>query len=56
MYATLMKSDIVHPYGRAKGGTSPVGVEMCTKPNDLSPSESEGCGHGEGSYPSYQQM
>ena len=30
VYATLMQSDIVQPYGRAKAGTRPVGLS-CAK-------------------------
>ena len=28
VYATLLQSDTVQPYGRAKAGTRPVGVEL----------------------------
>ena len=48
MYATLLQSDTVQPYGRAKEGTRPVGVELRKKPKDLSASEREERGHGEG--------
>ena len=39
---------VYEPYGRAKAGTRPVGVELRKKPKDLSASESEERGHGEG--------
>ena len=48
VYASLLQSDTVQPYGRAKAGTRPVGVELRKKPKDLSASESEERGHGEG--------
>ena len=48
MYDTLLQSDTVQPYGRTKVGPRPVGVEIHKKPKDLSVSESEECGHGEG--------
>ncbi len=34
VYATLLQSDTVQPYGRAKAGTRPVGVEMRKKPKE----------------------
>ena len=40
--------DTEHPYGRAKSDTRPVGVDLWKKPKDLSASENEECGHGEG--------
>ena len=48
MYATLLQSDTLKPYGRAKAGTRPVGVELRKKPKDLSTHESDERGHGEG--------
>ena len=48
MYATLLQSDTLKPQGRAKAGTRPVGVELRKKPKDLSASEREERGHGEG--------
>jgi hypothetical protein len=36
VHATLLQSDTVHPYGRAKAGTRPLGVELRKKPKDLS--------------------
>ena len=49
MYATLMQSDTVQSYGRAKiADTRPVGVELRKKPKDLSANKSEEFGHGEG--------
>jgi hypothetical protein len=32
VYATLLQSDTVKPYGRAKTGTRPLGVGMRKKP------------------------
>ena len=48
MHATLLQSDTVQPYGRAKAGTRPVGVERHKKTKDLSVSERVECGYGEG--------
>ena len=48
VYATLLESDTVHPYGRAKSDKRFVGVELRKKPKDLSASEREECGHGKG--------
>ena len=48
MYATLLQSDTVQSYGHAKEDMSPVGVGLKKKPKDLSASEWEECGHGEG--------
>ena len=48
VYATLLQSDTLNPYGRAKTGTSPVGVELRKKPKDLSVSEREDREYGEG--------
>ena len=48
MYATLRQLDTVQSYGRAKSGTRPMGVDLSQKPKDLSGSESEERGHGEG--------
>ena len=47
MHAALLQSDTVQPYGRAKAGTR-LGVELRKKPKDLSASESDERGHGEG--------
>ena len=49
VYAILLQSDTVQAYGRAKAGTRPVGVELRKKRKDLSASEREerGCGQGE---------
>ena len=46
MYATLLQSDTVHPYGRVK--VRSVGVELRKKPKDQSTSECVERGHGEG--------
>ena len=46
MYATLMWSDTLQPYGRAKADTRRGGVELRKKPKDLSGSVREECGHG----------
>ena len=48
MYATLMQSDTLKSYGRAKAGTRPGGVDLCKRPKDLSASERGKHGHGEG--------
>ena len=48
MYATLLQSDTVQSYGRAKAGTRPVGVGLRKKPKDLSVGEREDRGYGEG--------
>ena len=48
VYATLLQSDTVQPYGRAKSGTRPVGIDLHKKPKDLSASEREERGYGEG--------
>ena len=48
MYATLLQSHTVQPYGRAKAGTRPVGLGCAKKTEDLSASEREERGHGEG--------
>ncbi len=48
VYATLLQSDTGQPYGRAKAGTRPVGVERHKKTKDLSASERVECGYGEG--------
>ena len=45
VYATLLQSDTVQPYGHVKAVTRPVGVELRKKPKDLSASESEERGH-----------
>ena len=37
-----------YPYGRAKSVTRSVGVGFRKKPKDLSPHESDECGHGKG--------
>ena len=57
MYASLLQSDTVQQYGRTKADTSPVGFELRKKRKDLSASESEECGHGEGGgvYPTLMQ-
>ena len=48
VHATLLQSDTVQPYGRAKAGTRPVGVGLRKKTKDLSTSHREERGHGEG--------
>ena len=48
MYTTLLQSDTLYPHGRAKEVTRTVGVELRKKPKDLSGSESEESGYGEG--------
>ena len=48
VHATLLQSDTVQPYGRAKAGTRPVEFELRKKPKDLSASEREERGHGKG--------
>ena len=48
VYSTLLQSDTVQSYGRSKTDTRPVGVDLLKKPKDLSGSESEDRGHGEG--------
>ena len=48
VYGTLIQSDTVHPYGHTKADTRPVVVDLRKKPKDLSASEREECGHGEG--------
>jgi hypothetical protein len=51
VYTTLLQSDTVHPYGRAKAGKRPVGVGLRKKPKDLSSlsvSDIEDHGHGKG--------
>ena len=48
MYPTLMQSDTLKSDGHEKSGTSPLGVELRKKPKDLSASEREERGHGEG--------
>jgi hypothetical protein len=48
VYVTLLQSDTVQEYGLSKGDTSPVGVGLRKKPKDLSASEREDRGHGEG--------
>ena len=45
---TLLQSDTVHPYGRAKADMSPLGVELRKKLKDLSVSEREVREQGEG--------
>ena len=48
MYATLIQSDTLYPYGRAKTDTRPGGVGLCKKPKDLSASDRQDREHGEG--------
>ena len=48
MYATLLLSDTVHPYGRGKTVKSPVGLDLCKKVKDLIASKREESGHGKG--------
>ena len=48
MYTTLLQSDTVQPYGRTKAGMWSVGVGLRKQPKDLSVSEREERGHGEG--------
>ena len=48
MYATLLQSDTVQSYGRAKAVTRPVGVGLRKKPKDLTASKKEERGYGEG--------
>ena len=45
MYATLLQSDKVQPYGREKAGKRPG---LRKKPQDLSANEIEERGHGKG--------
>ena len=39
VYTTLLKSDTVQSYGRARAGTRPGGVGLRKKPKDMSGSE-----------------
>ena len=57
MYATLIQSDTVHSYGRAKSDTSRGGAELRKKPKDLIASERQERGHvkGVGVYDTLQQ-
>ncbi len=48
VHATLMQSDTVQPYGRAKADTRPVWVDLRKKSKDAIPSEREERGHEEG--------
>lgn len=48
VYATLIQSDTVQSYGRAKTDTSPGRVHLCKNKKDLSASEIEDRSHGEG--------
>jgi hypothetical protein len=43
-----LQSGTVQVCGCAKEGTRPVGVGLCKKPKDMSPSEREECEDGEG--------
>ena len=36
VYPTLLQSDTLQSYGRAKAGTRPKGVGLCKKAKDLS--------------------
>ena len=48
VYDTLLQSDTLYPYDLTKESTSPEGVVLRKKPKDLSGSEREDRGHGEG--------